>query len=355
MKAKFYLTLLIAIIALSACKKDHKPITISKPKHDTAVYIVGFDAFNTLDSTIACYWKNGVITKLATMNSYAFAVAAKDSNIYIVGYTSIFPSAPDNAAYWKNGKINYLPNGSIGSRACAITLSGNDVYIAGDLEKNAVSGQAAYWKNGVLTTLTDTATRSYTTGIAVSGNDVYVSGKLFSPTGNSTPVYWKNGVMTKLDNESAFANATAVAVNGNDVYIAYYTATSGDLIGYYWKNGSVTQLVNSRQPPIITTDITINNNDVYITGFVSVVPPGRSIATYWKNNVPQLLFITGDSDGYNSHIANQVIVFQNNIYTVGYYTLPPTGITNAYYWKNGTPIKLSNDYSYANGAVGVAY
>ncbi len=352
MKTNFYLTLSIAIIALSACKKDHKPI-ISPPKHDTAVYIAGIDGSNA-DTTIACYWRNGLIKRLTSLNSYASAIAAKDSNIYITGYIGFNPVSR-HAVYWKNGKINYLSDGSVGSEATAITLSGTDVYIAGTLEKDDESGQAAYWKNGVLTTLSDATTTAYTTGIAVNGNDVYVTGYIYGPIYGDAPVYWKNGVMTKLiiEEGSADARATSVVVNGNDVYIAYYNNGTA----YYLKNGVVTGLANGNTFGVSTAGITIIGNDVYIAGLSEVEESLKftDIATYWKNNVPQLLHIAGETNDHNSTLAKQVTVFQNDVYVIGNFEFSATGITNAYYWKNGTPVKLSNDYSYANGIVGVTY
>jgi len=54
-------------------------------------------------------------------------------------------------------------------------------------------------------------------------------------------------------------------------------------------------------------------------------------------------------------LPNRSLSFQNDVYVIGNFEFSATGITNAYYWKNGTPVKLSNDYSYANGIVGVTY
>jgi hypothetical protein len=94
--------------------------------------------------------------------------------------------------YWKNGKENLLSNGT---SAKAVSLSGNDVYFAG-FERNAEAiNVMVSWKNGQPTRLTDGKESAGVYAMTVSGQDVYLAGYL---EGNAT--YWKNGKAVSLPN-----------------------------------------------------------------------------------------------------------------------------------------------------------
>jgi len=108
------------------------------------VYIAGEGYNGTGARLVVKLLKNNKLIYSATDNSGVFSMAISGKDIYMVGsVTQGYPSV----ALWKNGVQTIIePN----ANARAITIDGNDVYLAG--AKNATDGtyQACYWKNGVI-------------------------------------------------------------------------------------------------------------------------------------------------------------------------------------------------------------
>jgi hypothetical protein len=258
--------------------------------------------------SVACYWKNGVITPLS------------------------FTTDPTN---------QFAP---YGGKARGIALYGSDIYVVGSDELHGVN-TACYWKNGVITHLDNVAyDQSEATGITIQGNDVYISGYEQS----LGAVYWKDGVVTKeASNKEAKANSIAADGNGN-VYLAGFDYTStGALVATGWNKGANSMLAeNISAYQTSATGITLQGTDVLVSGIITPNnKPNNDIAVYWKNGTA--VYLTNDSSLANAYgITTQ----GNDIYVVGEYTFGPYSVppyspsqpTYATYWKNGKAVQVSN-------------
>ncbi len=182
-----------------------------------------------------------------------------------------------------------------------------------------------YWKDGVFTALSDCLdVRS----IFVSGTDVYTTGA----DNTYGPAYWKNTThyslpMSPTHNEGI---GESIIVSGSDVYVAGYDEINGALSKpRYWKNGlSLPDLtMNGADTLGILNAISVSGTDIYVAGYVSPYT-GNEVATYWKNGSPVSL-----TDGTSVAVATGAYASGSDIFVSGYIE----GITQAYYWKNGTP------------------
>ena len=257
----------------------------------TDVYVAGAGA------TSSKYWKNGIGISLpepaGAQSGRASSIFVSGSDVFVCGYDAQYPIGTQ-PLYWKNGNLipislssgNINPGlPAIGGQANSIFVSGTDVYLAGaQLPYNGSNAVATYWKNGTpiiltSTTLTSTAP-AYATGVYASGSDVYVAGYLEGASQN----YWKNGAAFPISipdtNQNFFPSGIYVENNG-DVLIC------GDY-GYsakYWKNGTMNDLTNTPYNNAsggsdVASSITVNGEDIYITGNYF----GQG-AGYWKNSV----------------------------------------------------------------------
>src|SRR5678816_990168 len=128
MKNNYFLIMFLCILGLCSCEKSHDPV--AAPQVD--VYVVGGDLSGVNGKRVAKYWKNGIPVNLTDGSKHAFAHS--------------------------------------------ITVSGNDVYVAGGEENESGVQIGKYWKNGVPVSLTDGSTEAEANSIVVSGDDVYVAG-----------------------------------------------------------------------------------------------------------------------------------------------------------------------------------
>lgn len=220
-----------------------------------ALAIIGSDIYTggqLLESSIryALYWKNNSdVTMLgtATNNNPAFVhgFATSGTDLYAVGTI-------DNAGkVWKNGIEISLPNSTV-SDLKAIAVSGNDIYITGNVGARTIR----YWKNNTSTDITVPIGREiYVSGIAVENNDIYISG--WESTGTVLIAkYWKNGTEVVLGDGIRHSYTGGIVVKNGKVYVAGNQVATGTSFPYYatlWEDG-VAKVIggrNSRATAII--------------------------------------------------------------------------------------------------------
>jgi hypothetical protein len=158
------------------------------------VYITGYYGNETK------LWKNGVLVPLNNASGYrGTAVTIKGSDIYVLGNGQSFPL---KIRVWKNGVSTDIASGSGDALGKSIAVAdNNDVYIAGQELLNG-KWAARLWENGTATTLNDGTKFAYANAVTVKGNDVYVAG--IEKDANNTLEYarvWKNGA-------AAFSNTS---------------------------------------------------------------------------------------------------------------------------------------------------
>lgn len=257
------------------------------------------------------------------------------------------------AKYWRNGQEFTVTDGSKFVFINGMTVVGNDLYLVGYERTIGTSiNTAKYWKNGVGVPLSNGSISAKATCIAVSGSDVHVAGYEV----NGSAKYWKNGVEVPLESAVLYGSQiTAITVSDGNAYLA----GRSDNGGAYWKNGSlVKEFVNESYGYF--TAIAVSGNDIYLAGTTSLYDAINgfvSNATYWKNGNPtKLTWSSFNSNGTHSW-ANSLVVVGSDVYVGGYYyegvQMGNTTITTqkACFWKNNQPVDLWSNGSISSMAV----
>lgn len=344
MKQTMYLCMMIVLV-LSSCKKNNDPDPAA-----TNIYVAGY-AYGGTNNIYACYWKNGTkveLTPSSALNDEAEAtgIAMQGNDIYVAGY-QLQAGGNYRAVYWKNNTPTYLSNGTYDAGCYAITISGTDIYLCGAEEIASGKTVAKYWRNGVATSLTDGSRTAALLDIAVNGADVHAIGYEYNSTGIPIYKYWKNGVPQIIATSFPFsASFKKLTVINNDVYIAgvEYDPSVSFPRAVYYKNGNKTWLTDGSNSAE-ASKILINGTDIYIVGY-EVNTAGQAVACYWKNGVKTTL-----GDGLTSSILTDGFFKGTDLYLSGIiYQTTMTNTNRAYYWKNGSPEKVTTagGRNYAN-------
>ena len=297
-----------------------RAVSIAVSGSDVYVSGIGRSIGPYRESYAGLFWKNNIREVFNVEELTSLKVS--NSDIYAVGFRSGVWGTGDPATYYKNGDPIDILDGSAGSDATSIAVSGNDVYVAGvSITGSVYNGPqhlfAKYWKNGNPVKLTDGTKNAYASSIAVSGTDVYVAG--FEYNGSfSIAKYWKNGNLVKnLTDGSTDAEANSIAVSGNDIYVGgtqwdgnKITNANGNTyrnpIAKYWKNGNPVNLTDGSRWAEAKS-IVVTGNDVYIAGFEETeAGSGNYIAKYWKNGTPVILGdVSKNSKAYSIFLAKR--------------------------------------------------
>lgn len=308
------------------------------------VYLAGYEGHE------AKYWKNGIGVALTSIGDYGLASASSivvsGNDVYVAGniYSPDPQNPEDGPVFWKNGTPFFLPSGTRNAYTSSITISGNDVYVAGAEDGTAEAvpmspSVAKYWKNGEEVILTP----GWANSIFVIGGDVYVAGVGYNGTG-LVATYWKNGVPAKLGDGTTDSHAYGIVVSGGDVYVV---GTEGNEVKY-WKNGIDVVLPGGHY----ANSIAVSGNDVYVSGGAEIygIMESHSVAVYWKN--ANMVRLSNDSDISN---ASAIAVLDNNVYVAGRFrkTIPAFLRGEPFLaasWTNGAaePITDGKEDAFAN-------
>jgi hypothetical protein len=313
------------------------------PPAVTDVFTAGYE-LDDAGTTIAKYWKNSEAHTLGTgvNGSLANAIAVSGNDVYVAGIEG--NGVQDVAKYWKNGVAVELTDPTNRGFANSIFVSGSDVYVAGG-EQVIPTTIAKYWKNGNPVSLPDLGKGALANSIFVSGADVYVAGWVFKTTQldpthfrkTDVAAFWKNGVLTTLADGLTLTVAQSIFVAGGNVYVAGFACQDNGpscALATYWKNGTKVQLSDTRSTG--ASSIFVSGADVYVAGNQL-----DSFGEAWKNQLP--LQLTGTSE---RSAANQIAVSGGDVY-VGGALVNNSAEPVATYWKNGTPVSITDGTHFA--------
>lgn len=172
--------------------------------------------------------------------------------------------------------------------------------------------------------------------------DVYIAGKEFSKA-----CYWKNTIKTVLTNGDNI-NTTQIIVENNNVYVTgiLINNTTDNGIQYFWKNNVRTDVKQYLNIPNNTQynieRFTVNNGDIYFAGYVENLIPASTLEKFelcfWKNGVKTIL----QKSQYLSRIEG-IIVDGSDVY-VSVQKVDNNQIYEKGYFKNTVFNSIQSDY-----------
>jgi hypothetical protein len=326
MNRKYTLLFLVLCIFFWSCKKKSKP-DVGPITPD--IYLAGgSQAAN--GNYIAQYWKNDKVVELINVN-YPLAggfIAVSGTDIHVVNQA--YRLTYMHGLYWKNGTSIAFSKNPEPEYVSDLAVSGQNVYIVGIPSQSP--RYAAYWKNGEAVIYPD-AVNGSASGISLSGNDVYLAGSV-SVGGKRVASYWRNGNRVSLASDTDSSFAFAITTRNSDVHVVGQKGSHYAEKNYYatyWKNGVEVSLTDHSEDYSVAKDIAIAGNDVYIVGYVK--KGNTKEAKIWKNGVPSTL--------PSGNTVSSIFVFNDDIYVTGSGGGSFDG-GRAMYWKNATPIFLSD-------------
>ncbi|MBX2964055.1 MAG: hypothetical protein KF687_16195 [Cyclobacteriaceae bacterium] len=396
-KSKFLICLMLVCFMAVTCTDDlsvaradadapiDDELPIEPPKlwnpdpwdFEEGVYIAGYSAGGVAPGGVASVLGGSALQHLATSEeawaSNAIDVFVSGNDVYVAGWDDRGWDPGDIghgvacATVWKNGEAQYLTELDdeeeylVDSRANAVFVWNDDVYVAGSQTKvgygdpgpfwyyNAiiVESKAMVWKNGEPQTLSALEGKSAgANSVFVSDGDVYVAG--FE---GSNAILWKNGTRQML---FAGTNATSVFVVGTDVYVAGITAGSGSTSAVVWKNGVPQYTISDSN---YASSVFVVGADVYVAGSrLGFKHCDRypicsfNIAMVWKNGESYPLSVPQQPQDLNEIASSNcysVFVSGDDVYAVGMSSFDYNSGSTAggseipVIWKNGTPQRLS--------------
>ncbi|BAU52003.1 IPT/TIG domain-containing protein [Mucilaginibacter gotjawali] len=231
-----------------------------------------------------------------------------------------------------NGNITVTTPGgtSNGMAFTYLVATGPNIYVVGSDTRSGFG----YWKNSAFTATTDCNGADAMVG---SGTDIYFAG----PSTTQTPTYWKNNTAVHVSSQTGFTSS--VAVSGADVYCLGVLNN----VYTYWKNTTATPLTTTSLIYLTGTyqnnELAVSNGDVYVAGAQYLGNSTILKATYWKNGSPIDL-----TDGIHSGSARATAVYVSgaDVYVAGLEEIRDIttgGIINEAprLWKNGVSVPIT--------------
>lgn len=358
MNLKPYLLFATLILCLAtSCKKHTKkhigPHTDIYMAGSTSKYHIKQDSHSI---TTAVYWKNGkqVLLSDSLTDAYAAGIAVNKNDIYVVGGIRRMVNSyveTSIAAYWKNGVLTQLGKGTIDK----VAFKGNDVYMVGTAWGGpGKPDQAILWKNDKVFSLGKGRLNS----IYIDGDDIYVAGcKLYAVEQPTTSylrkeytyypaaAYWKNGEPIMLnDTTSGSTYANNIFVQNGDVYTAGADDSYRESKPICWKNRKRFELASQAYPRGYVSGIVVDNLERYTLCGAIDTRSYNYLAVYWQSGRMRSLEHKGKSSS-----AQAISILGNDRYIVGSDDGHPV------YWKNGNRIEVGKDEGGINSIALVNY
>jgi hypothetical protein len=326
MKPTTILLMLFAIVVFAwGCKK------IGSGRLPT-IYVVGNLETGVPNKTLPILWKNGVPTDLSNSSAGgARAIVLHNNDVFVGGY--LINGTRDIPVVWKNGIaiIQQVPLPNANANVFGLIVKDTIVYACGYyLNYLAGNYMPVIWENGKITFLEAPYGAAYS--IFLSGNDIYVGGELIDS--NSTaqyPVIWKNRKIMFSRNDNGCIRS--IWINGSDIYAAGSLIENQD-VPVIWKNGIMKDLNYTGGD---ANNIFVKNNDVYVSGTMNNTAVNKYVATIWKNNE------ISTNAGINvSGTITKSLFYNNDFYAIGNrYDVDSSGLR---LWKNGKDTLLYHGY-----------
>ncbi len=250
---------------------------------------------------------------------------------------------------WRNGDKVFLD--TMPGFVSELFIHKGKLYSAGERSMTEVpdfmSYVGMYWVDTVPYMLEGDWVR-YINGLYIDDDGkVYVCGGAYKyPDGAPKAALWINRKITWIDLTSYVSVASGITGENGEIY----TSVSGtplppesSRIWYYHQDSTVT--LNPTLPSdsltmrsIISSDICIASNDVYVLGSYSFYNSEITISSYWKNDECIVFDSTGDA-GTILHTAS-IQVTGDDVYIGGY--LQNGEEYSPCYWENGNRVTFNS-------------
>ncbi|MCU0319472.1 MAG: hypothetical protein MUE88_05280 [Flavobacteriales bacterium] len=325
MRTAFLLFTTVAGLVLTGCKKDDDPPPATggggnnTGGGDGDVYLCG--SIDISGEPYARYWKNGQEVELNSLGrpSSARAIWADDDHVVVGGKVREQGSVNYQPCYWVDDQLFELDN-EAGSSFCTVedlfVVGGTDVHMAGHIRASSGFNKAMYWGGGSGSTeLTDGSTDAEARGLCVVGNDVYVCGYVENQAigGEKIATYWLNGNPVTLGTGEGDSEANDIRVVNGDVivvgteYVYLPAIEDGQDQALIWVNGVRNTLTANGGS---AECLFVEGSTVYVGGMANV-GVGTALPRYWANGNSYGVYagLGGVAEGHvlDMHVRNGAV------------------------------------------------